>query len=125
MLAHVDGLWTALGELALPSDEDAKELRCVRLSLPDDASFDVYKAEQAQGPITLWRVRGFFSDAGADGEERSCVILGTKDGRALVNFTGPLLLVSGFEPTTRSLGDLSEVIAAAVRRFLPSTDDAN
>ena len=114
----MEGLWSALAELSRPSSENAKRLRCVRLSLPDAGSFDVYKAEQAPGPITLWRVRGFLVAFDGQTQERHGVILGTKDGRALVNFDGPLLPVARFLPTTRSLTDLSYVIAAAVRRVL-------
>lgn len=122
MLPGVDALWQALGELAVPQPEEAKVVPCVRLRLEDGGAFDVYKAEEKPRHVTLWEVRGFQVAAGeSDSVERKAVIMGTKDGRAFLNTGDAMVVVTEHEAATRPLSDLSEVIAAAVRRLL---DDA-
>ncbi len=124
----MDSLWASLAALSKGSAEDEKVLHCVRLQLVDGATFDVYKAEEAPGAVTLWRVRGFFEpEGGGEVAERKGVILGTQDGRAIARMSTPdgdtMTPVTAHEPTTRALSDLSDVIAAAVQSLMdPGAD---
>ena len=119
MLPGVDDLWDALGELATPQGEEAKVVPCVRLRLEDGGHFDAYKAQEKPRHVTLWEVRGFHVAAGEDdADERKAVIMGTKDGRAFLNTGDAMVPIESHEATSRPLSDLSNVIAAAVRRFV-------
>lgn len=121
----MQGLWTAIAALSVEAPQDRTVLPCVRLQLADGGSFDVYRADATEGPVTMWRVRGFSEGGGGAAQESVAVILGTKDGRAILKRTGAdagMTPVSGYEETTRSLGDLSQVIAAAVRRLMNAED---
>ena len=112
-------LWQALADLSVPREQDEREVRCVRLTFADDTALDVFRAYEIGGAVTAWRVRGFTEPGD---EERVAVVLGTKDDRALVQWspghTPGMVPVVGHEPTTRSLAELSDAMAAAVRRLM-------
>jgi len=115
----VQTLWQALAELSVPREQDEREVRCVRVTLADDSALDVFRAYEIEGGVTAWRVRGFVEPGG---EERVAVVLGTKDDRALVQWgpghTPSMVPVAEHAETTRSLADLSDAMAAAVRRLM-------
>jgi hypothetical protein len=120
-------VFEGLAKLAAASDENATELACLRLDLGDGTYLDVYKAEQNPGPVTLWRVRGFHHtsmDPGTGDADRTAVILGTRDNRALLTWPGRPLdaggtmggtPIVGATETTRPLDDLAKVIAERLR----------
>lgn len=112
-------LWQALAELSVPREQDEREVRCVRLTLSDESMLDVFRAYEIEGKVTAWRVRGFVEPGG---EERVAVVLGTKDDRAMVQWgpghTPGMVPVAEHAWTKRSLADLSNAMAAAVRRLM-------
>ena len=80
-------------------------------------------AERVEAAMEAWRVRGFTDDGAST---RLAVILGTRDGRAMVtervSNDRELAVVGGMvveaSSNTRALSDLSEAIANAVRRLM-------
>lgn len=117
----MDALWASLAALGRPSDVETSALAVERLHLADGTRLDVYKAETAPGPVTLWRVRGFLERDGEPPTEQQAAVLGTKDGRAVVRFSDPglgMAPITEHAAATRALSDLSEVVAAAVRRLM-------
>ncbi|MBL4687943.1 MAG: hypothetical protein JKY37_25355 [Nannocystaceae bacterium] len=120
----MDTLWARLAELSEGSIDDDK-VHCERLHLADGALLDVHKAERAEGAVTMWRVRGFYEAEGADAVDRQAVILGTKDGRAIVRFSqgpGGMEPVQSHQPHARPLSALSAVLASAVRKLMDPGD---
>ena len=115
------GIFDALEGLGTPTDLEATSFPCVRLELRDGASFDVYRADRASPNAQIWRVRGFLDRGGSTREQRA-LILGTTDGRAMLNLGNTLSpdnmadnTVTQATPVSRPIEDLSEAMAKAVR----------
>lgn len=133
-------LWEQLEGLARGLDPLRPTIPTVRVTLDSGAMLEVFRAEPVEASIAAWRVRGFTGpSAGASSvvdrtrvpspkssAVRLAVILGTRDGRAMVtervSGDSEEALVGGLvvsaEPGERALVDLSEAIAAAVRALM-------
>lgn len=138
-------LWEQLQGLSRGLDPTQPSIPTVRVTLDSGSVLEVFRAEPVESAIAAWRVRGFASatpkphvsrlteparPATAAKTVRLAVILGTRDGRAMVtervSDASEEALVGGLvvdtEPSTRALIDLSEAIAAAVRALMePAT----
>lgn len=135
-------LWEQLGDLSRGLDPAEPSIPTVRVTLDSGSVLEVFRAEPVESTIAAWRVRGFtgptaIKQSVASGPPTStskavrlAVILGTRDGRAMVtervsDETEEALvggLVVDAEPSTRALIDLSEAIATAVRALMePAT----
>jgi hypothetical protein len=129
-------------------DPQRPSIPTVRVTLDSGAMLEVFRADPVEAAMTAWRVRGFGSGPSAAsgrletspaidpaiGEPerppkpavRLAVILGTRDGRAMVtervsDDTAEAVvggLVVSAEPGERALVDLSEAIATAVRALM-------
>lgn len=140
-------LWEQLEGLSRGLDPLRPSFPTVRVTLDSGAMLEVFRAEPVEASIAAWRVRGFTGappsararsmPAGADEPSspvarppgspvRLAVILGTRDGRAMVtervSGESEEALVGGLvvsvEPGERALVDLSEAIATAVRALM-------
>lgn len=137
-------LWEQLEGLSRGLDPLRPSIPTVRVTLDSGAMLEVFRAEPVEASIAAWRVRGFTGAplsarrsiaGGLEGARlpgsgssavRLAVILGTRDGRAMVTerVTGDSeeALVGGLvvsaEPGERALVDLSEAIATAVRALM-------
>jgi hypothetical protein len=128
-------LWEHLEGLARGLDPLRPYIPTVRVTLDSGAMLEVFRAEPVEASIAAWRVRGFTGGSSAVERSRSssasaavrlAVILGTRDGRAMVtervSGDSEEALVGGLvvsaEPGERALVDLSEAIAAAVRALM-------
>jgi hypothetical protein len=133
-------LWEHLEGLARGLDPLRPSIPTVRVTLDSGAMLEVFRAEPVEASIAAWRVRGFTGpSSGASSvvdrtrvpspkssAVRLAVILGTRDGRAMVtervSGDSEEALVGGLvvsaEPGERALVDLSEAIAAAVRALM-------
>lgn len=121
-------LWEHLQGLARGLDPLRPSIPTVRVTLDSGAMLEVFRAEPVEASIAAWRVRGFTGASSAIDRSpvRLAVILGTRDGRAMVtervsDETEEALvggLVVSAEPGERALIDLSEAIAAAVRALM-------
>lgn len=132
-------LWEHLEGLARGLDPLRTSIPTVRVTLDSGAMLEVFRAEPVEASIAAWRVRGFTGpSSGASSlvartrvpspssAVRLAVILGTRDGRAMVtervSGDSEEALVGGLvvsaEPGERALVDLSEAIAAAVRALM-------
>lgn len=134
-------LWEHLEGLARGLDPLRPSIPTVRVTLDSGATLEVFRAEPVEASIAAWRVRGFTgASSGASSvverarmtsrptssAVRLAVILGTRDGRAMVTervsgdeeeaLVGGLVVSA--EPGERALVDLSEAIAAAVRALM-------
>jgi len=128
-------LWEHLEGLARGLDPLRPSIPTVRVTLDSGAMLEVFRAEPVEASIAAWRVRGFTGGSAAEavGPSRAsrsavrlAVILGTRDGRAMVTervsgeseeaIVGGLVVSA--EPGERALVDLSEAIAAAVRALM-------
>ncbi len=115
---------------ALPKDlADARSVTCVGLRLADGTRVDVFKAELANASLPVWRVQGLVGE-GPTVVERRGLVLGTRDGRAILAKGMPTAggglegeSVMAVESVVRPLRDLGEVIAQAVERRIPPDDD--
>ncbi len=127
MVAQQDAarrLWPWLQALTQERD-GASVVECVALTLHDGSRPEVFKAELANEALPIWRIRAM-QGHGAELAERRGLLLGTRDGRAILTTSltpaaggeldgAPIMAVSR---TERPLSDLSELIARAVRRRL-------
>lgn len=129
-------LWEQLEGLSRGLDPLRPSFPTVRVTLDSGAMLEVFRAEPVEAAIAAWRVRGFTGPAApvathrppraASAPVRLAVILGTRDGRAMVtervSGDSEEALVGGLvvsaEPGERALVDLSEAIAAAVRALM-------
>lgn len=143
-------LWEQLEGLSRGLDPLRPAIPTVRVTVDSGAMLEVFRAEPVEAAIVAWRVRGFTgapssprARSGTDDVEwvsssvvrpsgsassavRLAVILGTRDGRAMVtervSGDSEEALVGGLvvsvEPGERSLVDLSEAIATAVRALM-------
>lgn len=130
-------LWEHLEGLSRGLDPQRPSIPTVRVTLDSGAMLEVFRAEPVEATIAAWRVRGFTGGTPLVPSSRAstprsatavrlAVILGTRDGRAMVtervSGTAEEAVVGGLvvsaEPGERSLVDLSEAIAAAVRAFM-------
>jgi hypothetical protein len=130
-------LWEHLEGLSRGLDPLRPSIPTVRVTLDSGAMLEVFRAEPVEASIAAWRVRGFASGAasmkhrpapahGSATSVRLAVILGTRDGRAMVtervSGASEEALVGGLvvsaEPGERALVELSEAIAAAVRALM-------
>jgi hypothetical protein len=142
-------LWEQLEGLSRGLDPLRPSIPTVRVTLDSGAMLEVFRAEPVEASIAAWRVRGFTgaplsprrstigstegassfvtrSPSPASSAVRLAVILGTRDGRAMVtervSGESEEALVGGLvvsaEPGERSLVDLSEAIATAVRALM-------
>lgn len=130
-------LWEHLEGLSRGLDPLRPSFPTVRVTLDSGAMLEVFRAEPVEATIAAWRVRGFTSGAPSMGHRpaapsaaaaavRLAVILGTRDGRAMVtervSGESEEALVGGLvvkaEPGERALVELSEAIAAAVRALM-------
>lgn len=134
-------LWEHLEGLARGLDPLRPSIPTVRVTLDSGAMLEVFRAEPVEAAISAWRVRGFTGaspsvssvvdrtrvpSSASSSAVRLAVILGTRDGRAMVtervSGDSEEALVGGLvvsaEPGERSLVDLSEAIAAAVRALM-------
>ncbi|MCX4241241.1 hypothetical protein [Paraliomyxa miuraensis] len=135
-------LWEQLEGLSRGLDPTQLSIPTVRVTLDSGSVLEVFRAEPVESTIAAWRVRGFTGPAAikhafdpgrtpsTSKAVRLAVILGTRDGRAMVtervSDESEEALVGGLvvdaEPSTRALIDLSEAIAAAVRALMePAT----
>ncbi|MCH9685966.1 MAG: hypothetical protein K0V04_31315 [Deltaproteobacteria bacterium] len=112
-----------------PDLADAPSVTCVGLRLEDGTRVDVFKAELANAALPVWRVQGLVGE-GPGVVERRGLVLGTRDGRAILAAGMPSLdrglegePVVAVESVVRPLRDLSEVIAQAVERRLGQDDE--
>jgi hypothetical protein len=125
-------LWAGLAQLLLPAS-DERHLPCVRVDTSEGGQLDIYRAEQIPRAMPVWRVRGFYRDAAGVAVEQRAVLMGTQDGRAMLvhppaaegEAVRPSELVVAAQMTQRDIGDLADVIAAAVRRLVASRDVGN
>jgi len=116
-------LWGALAGLAQGLPPRQPLVPTVRVVVNSGAVLEVFRAERVEATMEAWRVRGFTDDGSTT---RLAVILGTQDGRAMVtervSNDEDLAVVGGMvveaESNTRSLSDLSEAIANAVRELM-------
>ncbi len=116
-------LWGALEGLAQGLPPQQPIVPTVRVVVNSGAVLEVFRAERVEAAMEAWRVRGFTDDGATT---RLAVILGTQDGRAMVtervSTDDDLAVVGGMvveaESNTRSLDDLSEAIANAVRDLM-------
>jgi hypothetical protein len=140
-------LWEQLEGLSRGLDPLRPSIPTVRVTLDSGAMLEVFRAEPVEAAIAAWRVRGFTGappsprvravtewasssvprpSGSASSSVRLAVILGTRDGRAMVtervSGDSEEALVGGLvvsvEPGERSLVDLSEAIATAVRALM-------
>ena len=127
-------LWEQLEGLARGLDPERPSIPTVRVTLDSGAMLEVFRAEPVEASIAAWRVRGFTSGSPSvarlpstpSGTVRLAVILGTRDGRAMVtervSGESEEALVGGLvvsaEPGERALVDLSDAIATAVRALM-------
>ncbi len=130
-------LWEQLEGLSRGLDPHRPSIPTVRVTLDSGAMLEVFRAEPVEAAIAAWRVRGFTGGTPIVASHRPsiprsattvrlAVILGTRDGRAMVtervSGSADEALVGGLvvsaEPGERSLIDLSEAIAAAVRALM-------
>ncbi len=129
-------LWEHLEGLSRGLDPLRPSIPTVRVTLDSGAMLEVFRAEPVEASIAAWRVRGFTGGSAAvessrvsrpaSAAVRLAVILGTRDGRAMVtervSGDSEEALVGGLvvsaEPGERALVDLSEAIAAAVRALM-------
>lgn len=122
-------LWEHLEGLARGLDPLRPSIPTVRVTLDSGAMLEVFRAEPVEAAIAAWRVRGFTGASSVVAKSsavRLAVILGTRDGRAMVtervSGDSEEALVGGLvvsaEPGERALVDLSEAIAAAVRALM-------
>ncbi len=141
-------LWEQLEGLSRGLDPLRPSIPTVRVTLDSGAMLEVFRAEPVEASIAAWRVRGFTGGSSlaaragsAPGGEASsvahgsgrrpsvvrlAVILGTRDGRAMVTervsgeseeaVVGGLVVSA--EPGERALVDLSDAIADAVRALM-------
>ena len=116
-------LWGALEGLAQGLPPQQPIVPTVRVVVDSGAVLEVFRAEKVEATMEAWRVRGFTDDGSTT---RLAVILGTRDGRAMVtervSNEHELAVVGGMvveaEVNTRSLSDLSAAIADAVRELM-------
>jgi hypothetical protein len=127
-------LWEQLEGLARGLDPLRPCIPTVRVTLDSGAMLEVFRAEPVEASIAAWRVRGFTGGSSGvarvpsttSSAVRLAVILGTRDGRAMVTervsdeseeaVVGGLVVSA--EPGERALVDLSEAIATAVRALM-------
>lgn len=125
-------LWEQLEGLSQGLDPARSSIPTVRITLDSGSVLEVFRAEPVEASIAAWRVRGFTGNAISAVPRppkpgvRLAVILGTKDGRAMVTervsdeteeaMVGGLVVSA--ERGERALIDLSEAIAAAVRALM-------
>lgn len=115
-------LWAQLEGLSRGLDPQQPLVPTVRVTVDSGAVLEVFRAELVEAPMPAWRVRGFTGGATV----RLAVILGTRDGRAMVtervSDDAEEALVGGLvvdaEPGQRALIELSEAIASAVRSLM-------
>jgi hypothetical protein len=124
--AAAEALWEGLATLQGTTTEE-RALPCVRLATSTGAEFDVYRAERIERHVVVWKVRGFYRDADGETTEQRAVVMGTRDGRAMLTHPAsdpprPSEMIVDAEQTLRNLADLADVIAAAVRRLVQSSD---
>lgn len=118
-----DRLWGALEGLAQGLPEAQPTVPTVRVVVDSGAVLEVFRAERVEAAMEAWRVRGFTDDGCTT---RLAVILGTRDGRAMVtervSNEHDLAVVGGMvveaSANKRSLNDLSQAIADAVRELM-------
>lgn len=113
-------LWEALEGLAMGLLPERDTIPTVRVLLDNGNALEVFRAERVRrAPMVAWRVRGF-----TDGTTvRLAAILGTRDGRAMVtehvDAGGSQAALGGLvaevHAAERSIADLSQAIADAVR----------
>lgn len=121
-------LWRALEGLGAGLDPDRPVIPTVRVTMDSGAVLEVFRADRVEATMVAWRVRGFTDDGSTT---RLAVILGTQDGRAMVTervsgdeeaVVGGMVVESA--PNERSLADLSEAIAVAIRNRMAEVDGA-
>lgn len=115
-------LWEQLEGLSRGLDPRQLTVPTVRVTVDSGAVLEVFRAEPVEAAMAAWRVRGFTGGTAV----RLAVILGTRDGRAMVTervsdeseeaVVGGLVVSA--EPGERALVDLSEAIARAVRALM-------
>lgn len=114
-------LWGALEGLAQGLPPHQPIVPTVRVVVDSGAVLEVFRAERVEAAMEAWRVRGFTDDGSTT---RLAVILGTRDGRAMVTerVSNEQAVVGGMvveaSSNTRSLSDLSQAIADAVRELM-------
>lgn len=116
-------LWGALEGLAEGLPPQQPVVPTVRVVVDSGAVLEVFRAERVEAAMEAWRVRGFTDDGSTT---RLAVILGTRDGRAMVtervSNDEDLAVIGGMvveaSVNTRSLSDLSQAIADAVRGLM-------
>lgn len=116
-------LWGALEGLSSGLPAKQPVVPTVRVVINSGAVLEVFRAERVEAAMEAWRVRGFTDDGCST---RLAVILGTQDGRAMVTervsneheqaVVGGMVVEA--ESNTRSLSDLSDAIANAVRDLM-------
>lgn len=115
-------LWAQLEGLARGLDPQQPTVPTVRVTVDSGAVLEVFRAERVEAPMPAWRVRGFAGGTTV----RLAVILGTRDGRAMVtervSDDADEALVGGLvvsaQAGQRAMIDLSEAIASAVRALM-------
>jgi hypothetical protein len=115
-------LWEHLEGLSRGLDPRQLTIPTVRVTVDSGAMLEVFRADPVEAAMAAWRVRGFTGGTAV----RLAVILGTRDGRAMVTervsdeseeaVVGGLVVSA--EPGQRALVDLSEAIARAVRALM-------
>lgn len=125
-------LFESLSELGVELSSVADRVPSIRVELADGSVLDVFKADRVQAHLQMWRVIGFERAVAGDSadRERRALILGTRDGRAMLtsSLTSALdegmngQLVTGMTKSSRSLDEVSEAMARAVRRLLSGSD---
>lgn len=106
--------------------EDSQTVRCVKLTLASGGAFDVYRAKEVDPRLPVWSVRGFEVAENAPDVERRGLVMGTKDGRAMLTSGGRLdaqsaarsEMVTHASADNRNVKDLSDVIAKAIRKLM-------
>lgn len=101
---------------------DKQTIPTAVVTVDSGARLSVFRVHPVEAPAIAWRVRGF-DDAG---EVKLAVILGAQDGRAMVTAAvtpdqaSQVLggMVTAVESSERSLNDLSEAMANAVRTLM-------
>lgn len=107
-------------------EEPPQRVRCVQLTLASGGVFDVYRATEVNPSLPVWSVRGFEVAEDAPDVERRGLVMGTKDGRAMLTGGGRLdaqsaarsEMVTQSSVSSREVKDLSEVIAAAIKTLM-------
>jgi hypothetical protein len=110
-------LWEHLEGLSRGLDPQQLSIPTVRVTVDSGAMLEVFRAEPVEAAMAAWRVRGFTGGTAV----RLAVILGTRDGRAMVtervSDESEEAVVGGLVGE-RALVDLSEAIARAVRALM-------